>query len=205
MFFGEEKDLDHIQMVRAHIRSHLKAMLGFEDTSGVEVHALVRALARLCEFVESQRPGSPELSGPRWGLLLRLMVAERHGNQDDLTPTSLSHFEGVSKNTISSLLRGLEEQGYVTSVEQEGKRVYTITDEGRRFLAEHSELEQEIKEHLDDWRKTGNIDDIRKTMHEFGRIAGRLWEARQADPEKLKRVGDILSRTYEEIENILKD
>ena len=68
MFFGEEKDLDHIQRVRAHIRSHLKAMLGLEDTSGVEVHALVRALARLCEFVESQRPGSPELSGPRWGL-----------------------------------------------------------------------------------------------------------------------------------------
>ena len=137
MFSGEEKDLDHIQRVRAHIRSHLKAMLGFEDTSGVEVHALVRALARLCESVESQRPGSPELSGPRWGLLLRLLVAERHGHQEDLTPTSLSHFEGVSKNTISSLLRGLEEQGYVQrSLDPDDYRSFRIqlTPAGRQIV-----------------------------------------------------------------------
>ena len=45
--------------------------------------------------------------------MLRLYVEEVHGNMQGVSPTHLSHCQNVSKNTISALLRGLEEQGLV--------------------------------------------------------------------------------------------
>lgn len=111
-----------------------------------------------------------------------------------------------SAGTIYPRLQMLEERGYVTSVERDGRKVYTITDEGRRFLAEHSELEQEINDRLNDWKNPQNTEAIRKTMREFGRLAELLsWEARKMDSEKLERVREILSRAYEDIGDILKD
>jgi DNA-binding PadR family transcriptional regulator len=111
-----------------------------------------------------------------------------------------------SAGTIYPRLQMLEERGYVTSVERDGRKVYTITDEGRRFLDEHSELEQEINDRLNDWKNPQNTEAIRKTMREFGRLAELLsWEARKMDSEKLGRVREILSRAYEDIGDILKD
>ncbi len=110
-----------------------------------------------------------------------------------------------SAGTVYPRLQMLEERGYVTSVERDTKKVYTITDEGLRYLSEHSELEQEIKDHLDEWVNPENTDDRRKTMFEFGRLAEMLRsEARRMDSEKLKRAREALSRAYQDIENILK-
>lgn len=50
---------------------------------------------------------------PRWGLLMRLYIEEVSGNMSGLSPSQLSHYQHVSKNTVSALLRGLEEQGLI--------------------------------------------------------------------------------------------
>jgi DNA-binding PadR family transcriptional regulator len=98
-----------------------------------------------------------------------------------------------------------EEMGYVTSAEQDGKKVYTITEEGKRFLDEHCGVEERIKERLSDWGNPQNIDDMIKIMHEFGRLAEMLkGGVRKVDPERLGRVREVLSRAYGEIEDILK-
>lgn len=122
---------------RAFLRGQLKALLALEDTSGVEIAGLLRALTRLYELVESQRPGHPELSGPRWGLLLALLAHERLGWPEGLTPSALSRHQGVSRNTISSLLRGLEAQGYIERrLDPEDRRVFRIrlTGAGREVV-----------------------------------------------------------------------
>jgi len=137
MFEGDIEGKDPVQRSRAFVRRHLKDLLGLEDTSGVELVALVRATAHLYELAESQRCAEVELSGPRWGLLLFLMARERMGNREGVTPTSLSRFQGVSKNSISSLLRGLEEQGYIQrTLDPDDYRVFRIqlTDAGRRVV-----------------------------------------------------------------------
>ncbi len=54
-----------------------------------------------------------------------------------LTPTELSQFQQVSKNTISSLLRGLEEQGYIQrEIDPKDLRVFRIhlTEAGRQLI-----------------------------------------------------------------------
>jgi len=95
--------------------SHLAEMLaahGITETRGVEIMRLVRMLANAYEMIVSARMREDGLSGPRWRLLLHLFVAAQMG-KGALSPTQLSKTQNVSKNTISSLLRSLEEQGWI--------------------------------------------------------------------------------------------
>jgi DNA phosphorothioation-dependent restriction protein DptG len=108
-----------------------------------------------------------------------------------------------SPGTVYPTLQMLEDMGYVTAKEQEGKKVYTITEEGRQFLAQEKELEERVKGKINNWWNHENIDDIRETMHEFQRLAHLLKEnVRTADIKKLGRIRKAISRAYEEI---LKD
>lgn len=127
----------HMGGGRAMLRRQLKAWLGLEDTSGVEILGMLRGLSRLSDLVESQEFAGLDLSGPRWGLLMMLLAHERLGNRQGLTPSALSRHQGVSKNTISSLLRGLEAQGYIQRMlDAEDHRVFRIrlTDAGRQVV-----------------------------------------------------------------------
>ncbi len=111
-----------------------------------------------------------------------------------------------SPGTVYPTLQMLEEMGYVTAAEQDGKRVYTITDEGRRFLAEQGELEERVKNYMKGWWNAENIDDIRETMREFGRLARLLSvKVRTVNAEELGRVRKVISRAHEEIKDILKE
>lgn len=111
-----------------------------------------------------------------------------------------------SPGTVYPTLQMLEEMSYVTSVEEEGKKVYTITDKGREFLAEQGEFEEKIKDHMKGWWNAENLDDIRETMREFGRLAQLLSvKARTVDIEELGRIRKVISRAYADIKDILKE
>jgi DNA-binding MarR family transcriptional regulator len=108
-------------------KTQMKELFNIEDTSGLELIIALHRAARLSEVVECQASPDPELSGPRWRLMLRLLVEEKMGNPDGITPTILSHSQRVSKNTISALLRGLEEQGLIKrTLDPKDLRVFRI-------------------------------------------------------------------------------
>jgi DNA-binding MarR family transcriptional regulator len=131
-------DPDQWNTMRAHMRKHVQEIAGDESASGLELAGLIRGLANLYETTEIP-PDSPlDLSGPRWFLLLRLLAEEREGNWAGVTPTALSNNQNVSKNTISSLLRGLEEQGLIQrDIDADDKRIFRIqlTPHGRELMA----------------------------------------------------------------------
>jgi DNA-binding PadR family transcriptional regulator len=105
-----------------------------------------------------------------------------------------------SPGTVYPTLQMLEELGYVTLVEQEGKKVYTITEEGRKFLAGQKEFEERIRGQIRHWWNTENVDEINKTMHEFERLAQLTRDkVRTANTEKLNKMRQAFSRAYEEI------
>ena len=87
-------------------------------------------------------PGSQlDLSGPRWGLLMRLHLEEARGNCDGITPTALSRVQSVSKNTISALLRGLEDQGLIQrALDPQDRRLFRIqlTPHGREVVRQEA-------------------------------------------------------------------
>ena len=107
------------------------------DVSGMEMARLVKMASHLYDAVVVQSEGTPEISSPRLFLLGRLFVEEKQGNFEGLSPTHLSHWRKVSKNTISALLRGLEEQGLIQRaldpIDRRGFRI-RLTDAGRGLV-----------------------------------------------------------------------
>lgn len=137
MSLPSEESHDCIETMQAHLRQHLRDLSGLEDTSGIELFSLMRMLTNLCEAIETQHLSENDLSGPRWGLLLRLFAEEQHGRSDGICPSSLSRFQRVSRNTISALLRGLEQQGLVQrALDREDRRRFRIelTAAGRELV-----------------------------------------------------------------------
>ena len=128
---------DPFEPMQAHMRVHVRAMTGSDEIAGVELFALLRMASNLFEN-QAVEKGSPyDLSGPRLGLLMRLYGEECEGRQAGLTPTHLSRSDKVSKNTISSHLRGLEAQGLITrQIDAADKRLFRIrlTDTGRQVV-----------------------------------------------------------------------
>lgn len=121
---------------RMHIHNRVKKFFQIENTTGLEIFSMLQGAARISEMLECQMSEDKELSGPRWRLMLRLLVDEMNGNTCGLTPTSLSHSRQVSKNTTSSLLRGLEEQGLIQrNLDPNDLRVFRIqlTPKGREL------------------------------------------------------------------------
>ncbi|MFC2021119.1 PadR family transcriptional regulator [Chloroflexota bacterium] len=105
-----------------------------------------------------------------------------------------------SPGSVYPTLQMLEEMGYATATDQEGKKVYTITEEGRLFLNEQKEFEERVRSQIKSWWNPENIDNISETMSEFEKLARLLKDkARTADSKKLSRIQKALSRAYEEI------
>jgi DNA-binding PadR family transcriptional regulator len=94
----------------------------------------------------------------------------------------------------------LEEMGQISSQEQDGKKVYTITQEGLDFLEQEKESEERINAQMKRWWNPENSGDIIDTMREFDRLAGLVRDkVRNADAEKLSRMRKALSHACEEI------
>jgi len=113
-------------------------------------------------------------------------------------------FYAPSPGVVYPTLQMLEEIGHVVSSQQGGKKVYTITEDGRNFVDEKGCV-RERAERLSDWDNPPNIVEIRKTMREFVRLAEMIkWEVRKMDHHELRRVRDIIIQAHDEIDEIMK-
>lgn len=125
------------------IRKRMKniiASFGVEDADGAELSRLIKHIAIGYETAIKAQMKDERLSGPRWRVLLHLYIAEEMG-KPGVSPTDLSQARGVSKNTISTLLRSLEEQKLVTrAIAAHDRRSFVIqlTDAGRALIKERS-------------------------------------------------------------------
>lgn len=131
---------EQMNTVRENLANRLRKMAGLDDISGIEIAVLVRTVANFYESMESGFRTDLEMSGPRWGILMRLLDDEKNGSLF-ATPTDLSKFQRVKKNTISSMLKKLEEDGLVERNLDEGdKRLFRIhlTTKGRTLAEKYS-------------------------------------------------------------------
>src|SRR5579859_2617239 len=75
--------------------------------------------------------------GPRHGYdVIRALEERFHG------------FYTPSAGSVYPTLQLLEDQGYVTSSERDGKRVYTITDAGKEFLRERADTVEDVRSRM---------------------------------------------------------
>jgi len=123
------------------LRQNVKAIAETDDISGFELSSGIHMLANMFDSFLNVRDNEIGISSQRMGILMRLYMDDKMGIDGALTPTELSRFQNVSKNTISSLIRGLEEQGLVTrEIDRDDKRIFRlrITDKGRELVKEET-------------------------------------------------------------------
>jgi DNA-binding PadR family transcriptional regulator len=115
-------------------------------------------------------------------------------------------FYSPSAGSIYPTLQLMEDQGYVKSTEQDGKKVYTITEEGLKFLAEREETVDKIKEHMHGWWGHVKIGgELRETMQDLGEIRNCIIKAvHNRDTEKVRRIKEIIAKACGDIQEVIK-
>ena len=111
-----------------------------------------------------------------------------------------------SPGVVYPTLQMLEDMGYATSAEEEGKKVYTITQEGRAFLAEKSSIADGVRKRTrDKWsfKRIGDMVTVMKEYHDMENLLGR--GMRSLDAEKAGRIKQILSDAYQAIEEVIQE
>ena len=113
-----------------------------------------------------------------------------------------------SPGSVCPTLQLLEDLGYVAATQQDGKKVYAITDEGRKFLEEHRQSVEDI------WGRVGGgwdpelIGEMHEIKHELGdltRLFARKMRAGRVDRDKLRRVREVIVGAARNIEDILEE
>jgi DNA-binding PadR family transcriptional regulator len=119
-------------------------------------------------------------------------------------------FYSPSPGSIYPTLQMLEEGGFVTSNEVEGKKVYTITDTGRTLLTDNPRNEEGFAgPPWTRWQGRGERAS-RPEMHalaveagEVGRLFAIATRASFNNPEQIKRLRGIIERTRGELNALI--
>ncbi|HLH21264.1 MAG TPA: PadR family transcriptional regulator [Chloroflexota bacterium] len=102
-------------------------------------------------------------------------------------------------------LQLLEDLGYVAVTEADGKRLYTITDDGRRYLADHDRAAPERFDPAEWWTFAcdGERRAVFRELGEFARLVGKEAGLGRHDAATLERVRATIAGARLEVEAIL--
>ena len=115
-------------------------------------------------------------------------------------------FYKPSPGVIYPTLQMLQEMGYASFTEQEGKKVYSITEDGLKFLANQSDIADGVRrqmKHKWSFKNIGRMAMIMREYHELEELLDSSF--RKLDADKAEQIRQILSRAYQEIESVLRE
>ena len=111
------------------------------DPSSVRLMDEVRQTAHSLRIIGTNSLAKAGLSYPKYRLLMSLMVSEEFDGRAELNPSEISERQGTSRNTISALIRDLEDDGLIErQLNQRDRRKFNIrlTDAGREKVRGHA-------------------------------------------------------------------
>jgi DNA-binding MarR family transcriptional regulator len=129
---------------RFHPPPEVQAVLAeFFQVEDMRDQELFRKMHQVTHILEHMKDHQSEhrFSASRQSLLVRLAIAHRLGRTEGLQPSELSEHLGVSRNTVSALLKGLEEQGLIERrLHPIDRRQFliNITPAGEAMVREHA-------------------------------------------------------------------
>jgi len=110
-----------------------------------------------------------------------------------------------SPGSVYPTLQMLEDEGYVRSREEGGKKIYEITDAGREYLEDHGDVVEEISRRIGAFADRFWGKEARDLSASFSRLAHSTFEgafAWGAGPEVLGKMADALDRARKEVEDL---
>ncbi|MEH2312420.1 MAG: PadR family transcriptional regulator [Nostoc sp.] len=162
-----------------------------------------------------------EMFGRGWGdeyrtrrgdikFMLLELLSEHPSHGYDLikdAETRYGGFRRLSPGSVYPTLQLLEEGGYLKSAQEGGKRIYTITGEGRQLLAERAQ--QETSDSPWDTFKsfvTGKPQEFIELRNAATELAAAVVQvARSGNMERINRVRELLEQVKREIYAILAE
>ncbi len=132
-----EQRLERGKKIDEFLRTKIVELSGIENVRGIQVSTALHRIANLYDMITNQASEVEGVSAPRMGILFRLYAGEVLHKEAGVTPTMLSHMQNVTKNTISSLVKGLEDQGLIRRENDPvDRRIYRLhlTDAGREYI-----------------------------------------------------------------------
>lgn len=151
-----------------------------------------------------------ERGGLKLTILDLLKDQPRHGY--DIIQALEERFHGFyspSPGSVYPILQLLEDQDYVSSDQQTGKKVYTITEEGKKFLNDNEkELERVQSRAGHPWgaQHLTHLRELRDEMRETAQLVFRsAASGALSDAERMKRIRGAFQRFRSEVETILSD
>lgn len=111
----------------------------------------------------------------------------------------------ASPGSVYPTLQMLEDQGYVVCEEQEGKKVYSITEEGREFLVENGDLVDDILDRISEFTDRlfrSEMRDLSRSFRKLSRVTFQRGVRWAETPEQLEKIKEILERAAREIEEL---
>ncbi len=159
-------------------------------------------------FFRGTRRGSSFQKGDLKYIILELIKdTPRHGYDIIRELEEQSHgLYKPSPGVIYPTLQMLEEMGYASSDEQEGKKIYSITEEGLQFLLKKKNIANGVKNQMKHRWSFKNIGKMVMVMKEYHALERLLSQGiRGQDADKMQRIRDILIQAYDDIEAILEE
>jgi DNA-binding PadR family transcriptional regulator len=170
------------------------------------------------QFFTSGRSGRRGSFGGGWGdeprtrrgdikfiLLGLLSECPQHGYEliKELE-TRRGGFRRLSPGSVYPTLQMLEESGYLTSEQVDGKRVYTITESGRQFLSDRNQ-QSNARNTYDSFTesKPSELIELRRTLTELNDAVTHV--ARSSNSEQANQVRDLLAQVKREIYKLLAE
>ena len=170
-------------------------------------------------------PGGPNFWGGRWGgggpfrgagrvfgqgdlryVILQLLAEKpRHGY--DIIKELEERFSGAyspSPGTVYPTLAMLEDQGFAVARNEEGKKVYEITDEGRRYLAENRTVVDDLFERIASVGASLFGEPMMEVHRAMRDVAAAVYAhaGQSAEPDKLRRIREALDKAAREVRTI---
>jgi DNA-binding PadR family transcriptional regulator len=138
------------------------------------------------------------------------LLSERAAHGYEVIRALEERFGGMytpSAGAVYPTLQMLEDMGYVTSTQQDGKRVYSITDEGRAFLEEQKEVVEGIRKRTSSWWNPHMRDELHEMKHEMQDFAHTLRHRGRhfTDADTIRRIREVIGRARREIDEILRE
>lgn len=114
-------------------------------------------------------------------------------------------FYTPSPGSIYPTLQMLEERGFVSSSEVEGKKVYSITESGRALLEEHGQQQDFAgPPWMHRWRGARpDLQALRGEAMEIARLFVIAGRAAVNDPEKLQSLRGVIARARADLSEII--
>lgn len=117
-------------------------------------------------------------------------------------------FYSPSPGSVYPILQLLEDQDLVTSEQKNGKKVYTVTEDGKKFLSEHAEeIETMQSRFKPPWGEHGAFH-MHELREEIGKTARLVFcnaaEGVLNDSRKRKKVHEAFTNFRNELEKIFE-